>query len=78
MADLGRGVGVELGVVGDELDRGVPDLLGREFARAFYQLQAHVNVPLQGRVEPGPKKVDFKGGFPEHSSRLHSFDEAPL
>jgi len=50
--DLLGGVGMQLGVVGDELHNGVPDLLGGKVAGALNQQQAHVHKPLQIRIEP--------------------------
>ena len=44
-AHLAGGVLVEGGVVSDELDGGVPDVLARQLTRALYQLQHRVHVP---------------------------------
>ena len=46
------GIGVQLGVVGDELHDGVPDLLRGKLPSALYKQQADVHKPLQVWVEP--------------------------
>lgn len=49
---LASGVIMQLGVVGDELHNGVPDLLGGELACPLNELQADIHIPFQAGIEP--------------------------